>query len=45
LIFDSNFQRISMRAIVDHMKQFYGVKVSHVAVYKWIRKYVVMMKK
>jgi transposase-like protein len=34
-----------MRAIVDHIKQFYGVEVSHVAIYKWIRKYVAMMKK
>jgi transposase-like protein len=34
-----------MRAIVDHLKQFYGVEVSHVAVYKWIRKYIAMMKK
>jgi len=31
--------------IVDHLKQFYGVEVSHVAVYKWIRKYITMMKK
>ena len=31
--------------LVDHIKQFYGVEVSHVAIYKWIRKYVSMMKK
>ncbi len=42
---DLYFKGISMRAIVDHLKQFYGVEVSHVAVYKWIRKYVAMMKK
>jgi transposase-like protein len=42
---DLYFNRISMRAIVDHLKQFYGVEVSHVAVYKWIRKYIAMMKK
>jgi transposase-like protein len=42
---DLYFKGISMRAIVDHLKQFYGVEVSHVAVYKWIRKYIVMMKK
>jgi putative transposase len=42
---DLYFKGISMRAIVDHIKQFYGVEVSHVAIYKWIRKYVSMMKK
>jgi transposase-like protein len=42
---DLYFKGISMRAIVDHLKQFYNVEVSHVAIYKWIRKYVTMMKK
>lgn len=42
---DLYFKGISMRAIVDHIKQFYGVEVSHVAVYKWIRKYISMMKR
>jgi transposase-like protein len=42
---DLYFKGISMRAIVDHIKQFYGVEVSHVAIYKWIRKYISMMKK
>ena len=42
---DLYFKGISMRAIVGHMKQFYGVEVSHVAIYKWIRKYISMMKK
>lgn len=42
---DLYFKGISMRAIVDHLKQFYNVEVSHVAIYKWIRKYVAMMKK
>jgi transposase-like protein len=42
---DLYFKGISMRSIVDHLKQFYNVEVSHVAVYKWIRKYVAMMKK
>jgi putative transposase len=42
---DLYFKGISMRAIVDHIKQFYGVEVSHVAVCKWIRKYIAMMKK
>jgi transposase-like protein len=42
---DLYFKGISMRAIVDHIKQFYGVEVSHVAIYKWIRKYIAMMMK
>jgi len=42
---DLYFKGISMRAIVDHLKQFYKVEVSHVAVYKWIRKYIQMLKK
>jgi transposase-like protein len=42
---DLYFKGISMRAIVDHLKQFYSVEVSHVGVYKWIRKYVQMLKK
>ena len=41
---DLYFKGISMRAIVDHLKQFYDVEVSHVAIYKWIRKYVKMLK-
>jgi transposase-like protein len=45
LALDLYFKGISMRAIVDHLKQFYNVEVSHVAVYKWIRKYIAMMKK
>ncbi len=42
---DLYFKGISMRAIVDHIKQFYNVEVSHVAIYKWIRKYIAMMKR
>jgi putative transposase len=41
---DLYFKGISMRAIVDHLKQFYSVQVSHVAVYKWIRKYIKLLK-
>ena len=42
---DLYFKGISLRSIVDHLKQFYNVEVSHVAIYKWIRKYVKLMKK
>jgi transposase-like protein len=41
---DLYFKGISMRSIVDHLKQFYNVEVSHVAIYKWITKYVILMK-
>lgn len=41
---DLFFKGISMRSIVDHLKQFHSVDVSHVAVYKWIRKYVKLLK-
>ena len=41
---DLYFKGISLRNIVDHLKQFYGTEVSHVAVFKWIKKYVKLMK-
>jgi len=44
LAMDLYFKGVSSRKIVDHLKQFYGVKVSHVAVLKWIRKYTQLMK-
>jgi putative transposase len=42
---DLYFKGISIRSIVDHLNQFYNVEVSHVAIYKWIKKYIAMMKK
>ena len=41
---DLYFKGISYRKIVDHLKQFYGVKVTHVAIIKWVKKYVKLMK-
>ena len=41
---DLYFKGLSLRNIVDHFKQFYNVEVSHVAVFKWIKKYVKLMK-
>jgi transposase-like protein len=41
---DLYFKGISLRKIVDHLEQFYSVKVTHVAVFKWIKKYVQLMK-
>lgn len=45
LALDLYFKGISYRKIVDHLKQFYGITVSYVAIIKWIRKYVQLMKK
>lgn len=41
---DLFFKGISYRKVVDHLKQFYGVKVTHVAIIKWVRRYVKLMK-
>ncbi len=44
LAMDLYYKGVSLRMIKDHIKQFYGVKVTHVAILKWIRKYVTLMK-
>jgi transposase-like protein len=44
LTLDLYFKGLSLRDISDHLKQFYDLEVSHVCVYKWIRKYVALMK-
>lgn len=41
---DLFFKGCSYRKIVDHLKQFYGVKVTYVAIIKWVRKYTELMK-
>jgi len=41
---DLYFKGVSLRKITDHLKQFYNVKVSHVAVIGWIRKFVKVVK-
>jgi len=41
---DLYFKGVSLRKIVDHLNQFERVNVSHVAVLKWIQKYVVVMR-
>jgi len=41
---DLYFKGVSLRKIVDHLKQFEQVNVSHVAVLKWIQKYVAVMR-
>lgn len=41
---DLYFKGVSLRKIVDHLKQFEHVQVSHVAVLKWVQKYVAVMR-
>ncbi len=40
---DLYFKGCSLHDIKDHLKQFYNLKVSHVAILKWIRKYTGLM--
>ena len=39
LALDLFFKGVSQRKIADHIKQFYGLKVSQPAIYKWLQKY------
>jgi putative transposase len=39
LALDLYFKGISLRKIVDHIKQFYGLDVSQMGVFKWLQKY------
>jgi transposase-like protein len=39
LALDLYFKGISLRKIVDHVKQFYGLDVSQMGVFKWLQKY------
>jgi putative transposase len=41
---DLYFKGVSLRKIVDHLKQFERVNVSFVAVCKWVQKYVALMR-
>lgn len=37
---DLYFKGVSLRQVKQHLLQFYGINVTHVAIYKWIRKFV-----
>jgi transposase-like protein len=41
---DLYFKGISLRKVCDHVKQFHGIEVSHVAIIKWIRRFVKLVK-
>lgn len=41
---DLYFKGCSLRDIQDHLNQFYKIKVTHVAILKWVRKYMRLMR-
>jgi putative transposase len=41
---DLYFKGVSLRNVCDHLKQFYAIEVTHVAIIKWIRKFVRLVK-
>ncbi|MBI3639926.1 MAG: IS1/IS6 family transposase [Thaumarchaeota archaeon] len=36
---DLYFRGVSLRQVRQHLLQFYGINITHVAIYKWIRKF------
>jgi len=40
---DLYFKGVSYRKIVDHLKQFYGTQVTHVAIIGWMKKFVTLV--
>ncbi len=43
LCLDAYYKGMSFRDIVDHVKQFYGVRITHVSVMKWVGKFMRML--
>jgi putative transposase len=41
---DLYFKGVSLRKVCDHLKQFYGIEITHGAIIKWIRKFVKLVK-
>ncbi len=44
LALDLYYKGLSLRKVCDHLKNFYGLRVSHPTVLNWIRKYVEIIK-
>lgn len=44
LVLDLFFKGISLRKIQDHLKQFYGLKISHATIYNWIIRFTELLK-
>ena len=42
-VIDLYFKGVSLRKIQDHISQFYGLKVGHVTLYNWIRRFTKVM--
>lgn len=42
-VIDLHFKGCSLRQIQDHVKQFYGLKISHVTAYNWIKRFTKIM--
>jgi len=40
---DLYFKGVSLRKIVDHLKQFYGLNVNFTSIYYWIKRYVKLL--
>lgn len=43
LVMDLYFKGVSLRKIQDHLKQFYGMEIGHVTIYRWIRRFMKAM--
>ena len=42
-VMDLYFKGVSLRKIVDHVKQFYEIEITHVTVYSWIKRFTKIM--
>jgi putative transposase len=45
LALDLYFKGLSLRKITEHLSSIYHIKVTHVTIYNWIRKYIKLIKK
>jgi len=45
LTLDLYFKGVSLRKICDHLKQFYGLKIVHVTLLNWLKRYIDIMDK
>ena len=43
LTLDLYFKGVSLRKIVDHLKQFYDLEIAYTTLFNWIRKYIRIM--
>jgi transposase-like protein len=37
---DLYFKGLSLRSVADHLNQAYGLHISHLSVYRWVRRYI-----